>query len=89
MYFFFLSFQLDLEPEGKVFVVITLTGSFTEGKNEFWMVSGICVSWFIFNLYVICMHEFFVLFIFLLLFYIPHMSESIQFLSFFHRTYST
>ena len=34
---------MDLEPEGKVFVVITLTGSFTEGKNEFGMVSGICV----------------------------------------------
>lgn len=26
-------FQVDLEPEGKVFVVITLTGSFTEGKG--------------------------------------------------------
>lgn len=24
---------MDLEPEGKVFVVITLTGSFTEGKG--------------------------------------------------------
>ena len=28
-----LLFQVDLEPEGKVFVVITLTGSFTEGKG--------------------------------------------------------
>ena len=34
---------MDLEPEGKVFVVITLTGSFTEGKSEFGVVSGICV----------------------------------------------
>lgn len=34
---------MDLEPEGKVFVVITLTGSFTEGKNEFGVVCGICV----------------------------------------------
>lgn len=31
---------MDLEPEGKVFVVITLTGSFTEGKDEFWVVYG-------------------------------------------------
>lgn len=29
---------MDLEPEGKVFVVITLTGSFTEGKDEFKVV---------------------------------------------------
>lgn len=29
----FCFFQVDLEPEGKVFVVITLTGSFTEGKG--------------------------------------------------------
>lgn len=29
----FLFFQVDLEPEGKVFVVITLTGNFTEGKG--------------------------------------------------------
>lgn len=28
---------MDLEPEGKVFVVITLTGSFTEGKDKFWI----------------------------------------------------
>ena len=41
--YFPLSFEVDLEPEGKVFVVITLTGSFTEGKNEFVVVSGICV----------------------------------------------
>lgn len=34
---------MDLEPEGKVFVVIALTGSFTEGKNEFWVVSRIYV----------------------------------------------
>lgn len=24
--------QVDLEPEGKVYVLITLTGSFTDGK---------------------------------------------------------
>lgn len=35
---------MDLEPEGKVFVVITLTGSFTEGKNEFGVASGIIFS---------------------------------------------
>lgn len=32
-FLFFFFFQVDLEPEGKVFVVITLTGSFTEGKG--------------------------------------------------------
>lgn len=34
---------MDLEPEGKVFVVITLTGSFTEGKGLifglFWLTA--------------------------------------------------
>lgn len=38
-----LLFQVDLEPEGKVFVVITLTGSFTEGKGLifglFWLTA--------------------------------------------------
>lgn len=33
---------MDLEPEGKVFVVITLTGSFTEGKKKFWVVFDVC-----------------------------------------------
>lgn len=43
-----LLFQVDLEPEGKVFVVITLTGSFTEGKGiilacfRYELDSGVC-----------------------------------------------
>lgn len=32
-YISFPFFQVDLEPEGKVFVVISLTGNFTEGKG--------------------------------------------------------
>lgn len=28
----FVCLQMDLEPEGKVYVHITLTGSFTDGK---------------------------------------------------------
>lgn len=27
-----MSLQMDLEPEGKVYVLITLTGSFTDGR---------------------------------------------------------
>lgn len=43
-----LLFQVDLEPEGKVFVVITLTGSFTEGRGiilacfHWELGSGVC-----------------------------------------------
>lgn len=31
-FFFFVSLQLDLEPEGKVYIHISLSGSFIDGK---------------------------------------------------------